>query len=92
MARSPTAWAEMTSAHDAQQGAAVQAPSQALFPLSRVDGTAWQPTVAPGCLPLCPRLMSSLLFCRSVQTFADKSKQEALKNDLVEALKRKQQC
>ncbi|KAI4574410.1 hypothetical protein MJT46_003689 [Ovis ammon polii x Ovis aries] len=29
---------------------------------------------------------------RSVQTFADKSKQEALKNDLVEALKRKQQC
>ncbi|KAK2499020.1 hypothetical protein MC885_003610 [Smutsia gigantea] len=28
----------------------------------------------------------------SVQTFADKSKQEALKNDLVEALKRKQQC
>uniref|UniRef100_A0A8C0UZ54 F-actin-capping protein subunit beta n=1 Tax=Cyanistes caeruleus TaxID=156563 RepID=A0A8C0UZ54_CYACU len=28
---------------------------------------------------------------RSVQTFADKSKQEALKNDLVEALKRKQQ-
>ncbi|XP_049628482.1 F-actin-capping protein subunit beta [Suncus etruscus] len=29
---------------------------------------------------------------RSVQTLADKSKQEALKNDLVEALKRKQQC
>eukprot|EP00079_Xenopus_tropicalis_P031697 XP_017945468.1 PREDICTED: F-actin-capping protein subunit beta [Xenopus tropicalis] len=28
---------------------------------------------------------------RSVQSFADKSKQEALKNDLVEALKRKQQ-
>jgi hypothetical protein len=36
--------------------------------------------------------MSSLLPRRSVQTFADKSKQEALKNDLVEALKRKQQC
>lgn len=32
-----------------------------------------------------------LLPRRSVQTFADKSKQEALKNDLVEALKRKQQ-
>jgi len=32
-----------------------------------------------------------LLPHRSVQTFADKSKQEALKNDLVEALKRKQQ-
>ena len=31
-------------------------------------------------------------YVRSVQTFADKSKQEALKNDLVEALKRKQQC
>ncbi|XP_065431201.1 F-actin-capping protein subunit beta isoform X4 [Chrysemys picta bellii] len=28
---------------------------------------------------------------RSVQTFADKSKQDALKNDLVEALKKKQQ-
>ena len=40
------------------------------------------------------RLLMPVLFLpgRSVQTFADKSKQEALKNDLVEALKRKQQC
>ena len=29
---------------------------------------------------------------RSVQTLADKSKQEALRNDLVDALKRKQNC
>lgn len=60
----------------------------------------WEPgpgAAAPG--PSQPHLfpcslLLTVLFLpgRSVQTFADKSKQEALKNDLVEALKRKQQC
>lgn len=54
-------------------------------------------TAAPGPSPphlFLFNLLITVLFLpgRSVQTFADKSKQEALKNDLVEALKRKQQC
>lgn len=62
------------------------------FPLSRTD-CSLAPTVpqATSLSSFC-LLTSSLLPRRSVQTFADKSKQEALKNDLVEALKRKQQC
>lgn len=55
---------------------------------------AWHPTVAPGHLPALLVVPADVFSPpgRSVQTFADKSKQEALKNDLVEALKRKQQC
>lgn len=64
----------------------------------------WAPAPLQACAPapgedprptlVVFRLLMPVLFLpgRSVQTFADKSKQEALKNDLVEALKRKQQC
>ena len=41
--------------------------------------------------PIDSLVSLSLSPCRSVQTLADKSKQEALKNDLMVALKRKQQ-
>lgn len=57
---------------------------------ARPPGGSLSPS-RPHCLL---NLLVTVLFLlgRSVQTFADKSKQEALKNDLVEALKRKQQC
>lgn len=69
---------------------------QNLFPLS-LSWRACAIASVPKDLLKIPALNAPLLICvflppnRSVQTFADKSKQEALKNDLVEALKRKQQ-
>jgi len=68
---------------------------------SRDSKTWWGKEASEGCLPGFYQVYSrerwrcggdASCYVRSVQTFADKSKQEALKNDLVEALKRKQQC
>lgn len=81
----------MTSVHDGRQGTEVQA----LGPLPTLQDRLQPGTHCdPGHLPLVilPADVISPPPGRSVQTFADKSKQEALKNDLVEALKRKQQC
>lgn len=48
-------------------------------------------SVSSRCVLLMLTVSSVSLPLRTVQTLADKSKQEALKNDLMEALKRKHQ-
>lgn len=88
----PSAWPRDRDPHLSRL---VTRPRMSVAPrqLSEPGTSTLVPSRSPPHLFLVNLLMTVLFLPgRSVQTFADKSKQEALKNDLVEALKRKQQC